>query len=876
MSEITQRSFSGGELAPALRARVDTTKYATGASIIKNFIIMKHGGAISRPGTTLVAEMKDSSTVARLRLIPFVFDNTDQSYVLEFGDQYMRVYRLGAQVLTSVTQSITGISKASQAVVTYSGADTYANGDEVYITGVAGMTEVNGRNFLVSDVDTGANTFKLKDLYGNYIVSTNYTTYSSVGSITEVYKITTPYTSGHLADLHFVQSADTITIVHPSYAVRELTRTDHNAWTLATVTFGAGIAAPSAGWAFTDNTSGTGSQATHSYAITSVDTNGDESTRSTSQATSADLTLTLANILKLDWTAVSGAVKYNVYKAGGGTGAWGYLVTTEDSDFDDIGLTPDMTDLPPTAVTVFNSSSNYPSTVAYIQQRRVFANSTNDPEKVWMSKTGIHTNFNLKLPLLDDAPITFTLSGQKINRVKHLLDLGEFILLTESGELVIRGNESGVITPTGVNPKQISYNGCNNLQPILVDNVALYVQANGNLIRDIGNKDGGGITGEDLTVFSSHLFEGYEILDWAYQKTPNSVVWCVRDDGVLISLTYIREHQIWAWTRHETDGDVENVCVVRENNEDVLYMIVKRTIDGLTGDRRYLERMVDRFILDDTEIKDFIGMDCTLTYDGRHTGSTTMTLSGGTNWLYSETLTLTASASTFTSAYVGNEIHLTGSDGTVIRFEIIGYTGVTVVTGRAHKTVPASMRSVAISTWAYAVDRVTGLWNLEGQDVAVFADGFVVANPNNPDYTVRTVSSGALDLDDCYSVVHVGLPYYCDLQTLDIDTPQGTLANKQKKVDRVVLHLEKSLGVYVGPKAPDDDDDDPLQYLNELKIRTDEDSMELPTPLYTGTKDVTIEGHWNSNGRVFIRQIDPLPVSVLAVTTEGMFSGGGQ
>ena len=248
-----------------------------------------------------------------------------------------------------------------------------------------------------------------------------------------------------------------------------------------------------------------------------------------------------------------------------------------------------------------------------------------------------------------------------------------------------------------------------------------------------------------------------------------------------------------------------------------------------------------------------------------------MTLSGGTNWTYDEALTLTASAGTFTTAYVGNEIHLTGTDGTIIRFSITGYTSSTVVTGQPNKTVPASMRSTAIATWAYAVDELQGLWHLEGKSVSVFADGFVAANPKNDAYDLVTVASGAITLDKHYSVIHVGLPFISDIETLDIDSPQGeTLADKKKIVSKVNLFVEKSRGIWAGPVPPTDDDTDPLEGLYELKIRDDE-GYDQPVALTTGVVDLNIRPEWNSNGRVFIRQVDPVPLAILAIAPAGLF-----
>ena len=150
----------------------------------------------------------------------------------------------------------------------------------------------------------------------------------------------------------------------------------------------------------------------------------------------------------------------------------------------------------------------------------------------------------------------------------------------------------------------------------------LFVQARGSIVRDFAfDFLVNGYRGSDLTIFSSHLVEGYTIADWAYAQTPNSIVWMARSDGTLLGLTYIKEQQILGWHRHDFAGAVENVCVVPEGNEDVLYLVINRTIDGDTV--RYIERMNTRTI-SPTEsfagtpgIVDFLGMDCALIYDGR-------------------------------------------------------------------------------------------------------------------------------------------------------------------------------------------------------------------------------------------------------------------
>jgi hypothetical protein len=187
-------NFTGGELSPRLDGRNDLTKYASGCKTLENFVVYPHGAAARRPGTTFVAEVANSAN--KTRLIPFEFSTT-QTYMLEFSNLKMRVYKDRGSVLEG-DKTISAITKANPAVVTATGHG-YSNGDEVVISGVVGMTEVNGKRFLVANKAT--NTFELTDKDGTNINSSTFTTYTSGGVANKVFEITTPYTTAQLFDL---------------------------------------------------------------------------------------------------------------------------------------------------------------------------------------------------------------------------------------------------------------------------------------------------------------------------------------------------------------------------------------------------------------------------------------------------------------------------------------------------------------------------------------------------------------------------------------------------------------------------------------------------------------------------------------------------
>jgi len=941
---IAQRSFAGGEITPAVYGRVDLVKYQTGAKTMLNFLVYKHGGAANRPGTTFVGEINSSETGARL--IPFVF-NSDQTYVLEFGNYYIRVVKNGNQVLLTA-QNITGVTNANPCVVTYAGADNYADSDEVYITGIAGGlgTYLNNRNFKVRNPNNGANTFELEYMNGTAVDSTAFGAYSSGGTIEEVYTLTAPYGIADIDTINYTQSADVVTLVSNSYFPRELSRTSDTAWSIDKMSFipaatsikdcaatvgGAGantyvymltredpltneesipgkttaadktISSVSLASTITITTSAAHGYATADYiyidyagveeihqrifkiTVTGATTftldgeDGSAYSNSAGTGTCNVRSVTLASAavptssapINVTWANISGGYRTDervfVYKKNN-NGVFGYIGESIGGSFKDVGTEPDTQYQPPVVQNIFGGVDNYPGAVAYAQQRLGFANSNNNPKKTWLSKTGLYTNFTDSVTSQDDDAVFFTLLARQVTEIRHLLDLNGFIVFDSNSEIYIRGDADGIIRPSAINPKTQSSSGTSTVAPLEVGGSALFVQSQGNIVRDLEFEfSADGYKGNDLTIFATHLFEDYTIVSWAYQKVPHSIVWAVRDDGVLLGLTYIKEQQIIAWHRHEFGGLVEHVCCVPEGTETAVYLLIKRTING--SEVRYIERMNTRFVSEETVV-DMKYMDSALSYDGRNTGATTMTLSTGAGWTYTDTITITASAATFTASDVGNAIHLEDASGNIVKILIYTYTSTTVVTGLPDVTVPSALRNVATTNWSRAVDTLTGIWHLEGEDVSVFADGQVVGSPNNDQYTTYTVTNGSITLDRPYAVIHVGLPYTSDLETLNIDATQGpSFATKNINVGAVTLFVDKSRGGFVGPKPPSDDDTDPLENLYELKVR-DEEGYNDPVALQTGKQQIVTATQWNNNGRIFIRQVDPLPISILSIVPD--------
>ncbi len=904
MSTIIQKAFSTGEVTPSLYARTDQDKYSTALRTLRNAYTMRHGGIENRGGTKWVGEVKDSS--AEVRLIPFVYSQ-DLAYVIELGNLFARV-TFNDSFLKNTSQAITAITNANPGVLTYGGADTYTAGDQVYISGVVGniANNINGRTLRVGTVNAGANTFQLLNLDGTNFNTTSLGTYTSGGTVEEIYAVGTPWTQSELAEVKYAQSANNLVLTHPNHVPYTINGSLTGSLTVSVTTDTNRTFSSNDPFSQAVTNIGAAGATTYEYFVTIVDpstgyekpisypisTGTGAAGESVSTAT-GNATLSSTNFNRIQWE-VSGTydvnrIEFNVYRRR--DGKFYYIGTTNYNfvfgpatlfRFDDIGYTLTGTS-PPLNIGEtldwyddFGGAGEYgPRAVTFFQQRLCVASTESFTERVYASQTGDLANFANHQPLQDNDSIQFDITGNRVNVINHMLDLGPLALFTQSGEMLVNSN-GGVFTPSSIDVRPVSYNGsAKNVAPVIVGNSAVYVQARGSVVRDLNYQfNSGTYAGGELSIYASHLVDDYEMVDMAYQQIPHSHVWLVRDDGVLLGLTYIKEQQMIAWHHHDFEnGTVENVCVIPSSSEgeDYVYMVIKRTINSKVV--RYVERFTSRRILL-SEQKDLKIMDCNYTVDGRNTGARTMTLSGS-GWTYNDTLTLTASTAYFASTDVGKEIHLTNTDGTLIRFTINAYTSTTVVTGKPDKTVPAGLRAVATTDWAIAISQVTGLWHLEGQTVSVYGDGFVVASPNNDQYDAITVASGIINLGQCYSVICIGLPITADVQTLNIDQGQGgSIIDRNKLIQKVSMYVEETRGLFAGTREPSASD--PLDGLTELKIRESE-SMDSPVDLTSDPVEIITESTWNNNGRVFIRQVDPLPMTILSIAPSGNipYQGGG-
>jgi len=567
------------------------------------------------------------------------------------------------------------------------------------------------------------------------------------------------------------------------------------------------------------------------------------------------------------WAAVAAAGEYWVYRYTT-SGVYGFIGLATGLSFSDPGIEPDSADRALQVNRDPFANSNYPGIVTHSKQRRVYARMVNGPETVEASELALYRNFNKHVPIQDTDALNFTIAGPQVNLITHLIELRRMIIMTETAEWVANGStDGGVLTPDQISLEKHTEYGSSKVRPVIVGESAVFVQARGSIMRDLTfDIYSDGYKGNNLSIFSKHLFSGHTIICMAYAQTPNSIIWVVRDDGVLLSFTYVIEHQIWAWAHHDTDGLVKRVCVIPEGDEDAVYMVVERVINGAT--RRFIERFASRYVTEAT-IEDYIGMDAAVVSDNWNLGATTMTLPASTGYTAGVTRTLAASVGTFVVGDVGKTFILQGLDGSLVRFLCNAYTSNVLISGTTDVDVPASLQNVATLNWARMVTSVSGLGHLEGKEVSVLADGSVMASPNNADYASIVVTAGVITLPNPAATINIGLPFLPDLETLDIDTVNGeTMVDKKKLITGATVYLESTRGGFIGPTQPVGTD--PLAGLFEMKYAKADGEYIEALELFTGFNDEQVESNWNKGAHLFIRQVDPLPMTIGAIVPRGM------
>jgi len=835
-------NFTGGELSPRLDGRTDLTKYTSGCATLENLIVYPHGSAARRPGSTFVAEVADSDN--KTRLIPFEFSTT-QTYMLEFSNLKMRVFKDSGAVLEG-DKTISGITAANPAVVTAT-SHGYSNGDEVVITAVAGMTEVNGKRFLVADKTT--NTFELQDKDGVDINSSAFTAYSSGGVSNKVFEIATPYTTAQLFDIKFAQSADVMYITHPEHEVEKLSRTGHTAWTLTDVDFTNG---PFQDANITTTTLTPSNASTGSRNITASATTGINNDQG--------------------WLAtdVGRQIHFN--------GGYATITARTNSTVVVANVTTAFTNA--NAITAwqlgaFSDTTGHPSCVTFFEQRLVFAGTTNQPQTIFFSKSGDYENMDANIggTIADDDAIIYTIASNQVNAIRFMTATRTLIIGTAGGEFTVSGGGTdSAVTPTNILIKKQSNHGAANVDAIAVGNATLFLQRAKRKIRELAyNFDVDGYIAPDMTILAEHVTEG-GLTQIAYQQEPNQIVYGVRGDGELVGLTYQREQQVTAWHRHIFGGrfgiatiTVSDYANIANGTKLTLTKSDGTTVNfnsttGTAGTNQFKTQTNNNTTA--TNLKNSINAHANFTATVSSAVVTIIeTAHEATGYLTIKSFDSTRLTATSEGKSVVESIAVIPTDDTEYQVYVIIKRTINSITKRYVEYLNVldfnetdnttfNFLDSELSYSGAAVTTLSGLDHLEGQVVSILTDG--ATHPN------KTVSAGAISLDRSAKSVKVGLAYTSLLQTMRLNagSQNGTSQGKTKRIYDITVRMFETIGVEVGPD---------LTNLERIPFRNSADLMDEGIPPFTGDKEVEFRGNYETDGFIFVRQTQPLPFTILSL-----------
>lgn len=864
---VIQTSFNSGEWAPALNARVDLTKYHSAAALLRNFFVDYRGGATTRPGTRFITRTGGNV----VRLLPFQAA-TGVSYILEFGEQYIRFVSNGQQILSGgVPYQISTFYHASElaqlkfvqnintlvichpnhppalltlvsqtnwtfAAITFGSAVTAPTGLQIsgstlpagpvtYAYQVTSV-DVNGQESAPTGYVQLAGHADFRTTPGTNVLAWNpvagaasYNVYRAPLSYVPVVFGGMPSgfignaTSAGFQDTNinadFSQTPPLVSTPNLGSSVVQTTITNSGLYN--NVTPNVAFSAPPAG----------GVQAT-GVAVMAVGNLGTpvQFVNFGSQNKLGDTLTFTGNVTGLVTTDgvnlllafISGGsiigpvpnVLVQIGSTGNGSGAvigplqWSVQsisITNSGSGYlanPTVTFDPGVITATANAIIGGNSSNTVtapsftgtPTVPTFWQQRLYLMGMTGNPQQVCGSQPGSPYNFNVSNPAQADDAVFESLAANVLNTIKSGIAVPAGLLVLTDQQLWLLNGGSPGTAATALNfvANSQAYDGAGDLPPIVSNYDVLYVQSLGSIVRNASyNFYTNVYAGADISILSSHLFYGFTLKEWAYAKEPFKLIWAVRNDGQLLSLTFVKEQELIAWAHHDTNGTYQSIATVTESTPvglvNAVYVAVSRVINGAAV--TYIERFVElNYPLD---YKSAWQVDAGIGYIG-------------------------SPATTFSGASHLANMPVTGvADGVVINF-----------------TMPVS------GTFVFGPGGTPGL----------------TAIPNA-------------------SVVTVGLAFTPQLQTLRLDLGEPTVQGKPKSVAGVTVRIKDTLGLSIGRSFSS------LVAMKDLVLgNVGTMSNKVVTGLVTDDAYTKVDPLWDIPGQYCIQQSNPYPASILGVIPE--------
>lgn len=624
---------------------------------------------------------------------------------------------------------------------------------------------------------------------------------------------------------------------------------------------------------------------------------------------------TLASQLTVDTQNLAGVKQYNIYRSAGATTGYngshfalvGRLAPNSAStSFRDFLVSPDITVQPPLESDLYPPKDHIRRMVYYKERAVgiVKQYQTRLIEGMMIaSKIGAPKMFGRPLtPNLLDA-FSFTIPQDRLSQITNVLVLSKLVAFTKDVAVYIRGGDGGVLTAEAVNPEVIYHEGCTpDCAPVAVGNQGFFITYDKSKLAMIVFERDDAVTVSDISTLSDHLFEKKDIRHMALVKGFETILYILKTDGTLVSVTIGAEGTVLGYGRHDTDGFIEDIVVqddVYNHMEPIqlnkysptLFLSVLR--DGV---RRY-EKLAVR---EDANPWSFMFMDsCTSfgsvkpypsLYNGFRWNITT-----ATNFTAGELLTLTnVNGYGFVASYyldyrydfyyyvpIYDEFDkLIGKERKKIRIIPTGILDTNTMTGYCEEDLPEDIQDVeskslsfddkyrAETWWSSAQNTVKGLIHLAGKEVSVFADDQVLSSPNNPNLQVDTLvvdEDGKVELPDYYTYGYVGLPFVSEFETLDLEAADArTFTDTGKLINEVGMGIRRTRGGFFGQK------DSNMSSMEELKTNEEQNAEITPDGTRSGYVSIKFPGDWEKTGRVLIRQVDPLPMTLLSVYPKGV------
>lgn len=594
---ISQLAFTTGEVSPDVSSRFDLEQYKSALLEAENVVIRPYGAVAKRQGSQYVGQVKYSDKPTRL----FEFTtNTNNSFMLEFGDKYIRVWNYGIytgiEVTTPFTSDILFDLNCNQ------------SGDVMFICSGKYPIQTLSR---YSDTDWRMSTYKLTEQPYDEINTDNGHTLTVNGdTITSTKDLFTQDMVGSVIQIaYYVEAVHTKSageVVEKKVKRYMQAQTIEKTYNNINYNVGAFSTDTELSWKFT--THGTW-EGTVKLQISNNDGQTWKDYRTYTSKNDYNVTDTgkieAGARLKYVSDIKSGSVNCDLSIMPFTQYGIVEIKSVTDAKNAKVNVLNGIKEGEPSyqwKLGSWNRGRGYPKLCTFYQDRFVVAATDSKPNFIWFSRTGDYPNFGVEKvegTITDDSAITLPVINRKMCEIRHLVPANDLIILTSGNEWIVRGDKP--ITPTNCNLKTQTQRGALSCEPQFIGNRCVFVQERGGTVRDMGySYESDNYTGQDLTLFVKTLVKGHLAVTSAYAQDPDSIIYYVRDDGQLNCLTYIPEQKVYGWSHFVTNGKYRYVESVAEGEQDTIYFVVDRVINNKSV--KCIERSIPLYTEDNSDV----------------------------------------------------------------------------------------------------------------------------------------------------------------------------------------------------------------------------------------------------------------------------------